>query len=492
MGAEDTKMSDQIPRTTHGVASLRADDPRRAIRRLALPTAIAMSVQTLYNLVDAIWVARLGADPLAAVGLFFPFMFVAIALATGIGVGGGSAVSRSVGANDQDASRAVAAHSVLAVVVAAMLYCVPLALGARGLFVAIGAGSALEPAVSYGRVMFAGMGLVLFSHVAMALLRGEGDARRPMVAMVIGATMNIVLDPILIFEQIGPIPGMGLGVAGAAWASVASMAVSAGLLAWWLLLAGDAYVTPSWSGFRLQRWVVHEIARVGAPASVQHLAMASMMFLFNGMLVALGGTDAVAVFSTGWRVLMVAVLPVMGLTTAVVAVTGAAYGMGDLGRLRRAYLYAVRLGITMEIVAVGVLLTGASPIAAMFTFSGGAASLHEDLVAFLRTVAFFLPAVPLGMCSSGMFQGIRRGVDALAVTLLRTLVLAVPLAYLFGTVVFGDPQGVYVGLVIANLTAGGIGFWWALRTIRQLPGRTRREQESGAPEDPVADVQSAP
>jgi len=454
-------------RPTKGVEILQGD-PKVAIRRLALPTVVAMSAQIIYNLADAYWVAGLGSDALAAVGLFFPFFFVAMALATGVGVGGGSAVSRFVGAKDREGAGLVATHTFVIMVVAAVAFIAPMLAFTRPIFAGFSSGHTLELTVDYARIMFGGSFVLFFSHVALSLLRGEGDVKRPMVAMMAGSVLNIVLDPLFIFDSLGPMPGLGLGVAGAAWASLLSMLVTAFLLFYWLFFRKNTWISLRFRGFRFRRDVLKDILRVGLPSSVQHTAMAVMMMLLNAMLVLVGGTDAVAVFTTGWRVIMIATLPVMGLTTALVAVSGAATGMGDPDRLDKAYMYAIKLGVSLEILSLVALQWLAEPIAAFFTSSPESLQIRPDLVVFLSTVSFFLPAVPLGMCTSGLFQGAGRGSYALIVTLIRTLLLAVPAVYMIGVLWFGDMQGICLGLVVANLTGGSIGFIWARLFIRGL------------------------
>ena len=125
--------------TTRGVRTL-TGNPRSAILRLSLPMILALSVQTLYNFVDAIWVSGIGADALAAVGFFFPFHFMIMAVASGIGVGGGSAVSRYIGAMDRRGAQEIATHSHVLALVIGTAITLPAFLWAPEIFAALGAG----------------------------------------------------------------------------------------------------------------------------------------------------------------------------------------------------------------------------------------------------------------------------------------------------------------------------------------------------------------
>jgi len=156
-------------------------DPKRAILKLSLPMIVAMSVQTLYNLVDAVWVAGLGADALAAIGFAFPFFFAAMALSNGLGIGGGSAISRRIGSQDKEGADNVAVHTIVMMLLTAVLFTIPLFFCAEGLFVMIGAGRTVDLAVAYAQIIFAGSIFLFFTNTANAILRAEGDSRRAMM-----------------------------------------------------------------------------------------------------------------------------------------------------------------------------------------------------------------------------------------------------------------------------------------------------------------------
>ena len=146
---------------TKGVETL-LGDPIKAIITLSLPMIAAMSVQTIYNLVDAIWVSGLGADALAAIGFVFPFFFLAMGLSNGLGVGAGSAISRRIGARDKLGADSVAVHTIVIMLLLAVAFTIPFFAFAHDIFALIGAGKTVGMAVAYGRVIFAGSILIFF------------------------------------------------------------------------------------------------------------------------------------------------------------------------------------------------------------------------------------------------------------------------------------------------------------------------------------------
>ncbi len=458
-----TKQIDMTPKLnnhTKGVETL-LGNPRKAIVKLSIPMIIALSVHTLYTFIDALWVSGLGADALSAVGFFFPFMFMILALATGIGVGGGSAISRRIGANDKSGADLVGAHTFVLMIITSIAISVPLFLAAPSMFTAMGAGPVADVASSYARVLFAGSLVFFFSNIASALMRAEGDVKRAMYAMMLGAGLNIILDPIFIY-------GLDLGVSGAAWATLISLFVSSTFLFRWLFIKKVTFIHISFRRFRFKKVITKDIFRVGIPASVQQMAMAFSMFLLNLIAVKVGGTDGVAVYTTGWRVAMFAILPLLGIATAVTSVTGAAFGAHDYKKLNTAHMYAIKIGLIIEF-SVGLLTFLFAPqIAGLFTLAEETVRIRQDLIIFLRLMCIYYPTSALGILSSSMFQGTGKGIYSLTVTLIRAVVLAVPLAYIYAVFFDIGLEGVWWGIVSGNVIAGFIAIIWARFFIRRL------------------------
>lgn len=445
---------------TRGVRTL-LGDPRRAILRLSLPMIAAMFVQSLYNVADAIWVAGLGSEALAAVGLFFPFMMGMMALATGLGVGGSSAVSRRIGARDKlGAERAALLTLSLGLLISFFFVAgVPLAFR---LFALLGAkGEAARGAAAYARVLFGGAAVLFFANLATALLRGEGDARRAMYAILLGGILNIALDPLFIYA-------FRLGVAGAAWATLASLSASALLLSVWLFFRPTTYLRLSLRKLRWDFPLIWEILAVGVPASLAQLSMSLAMLAVNGILLRVGGERAVAVFGTGWRVVTLGTIPMNGMATGVTAVTAAAFGAGDGGKLRTAYFYAIRLGVLIQLAIASFVALAAPALSLLFTYSPGSAGLRPDLVAFLRWMSLFLPTVPLGMLTSAMFNGVKMGIRALLLTVLRTVVLQALGGWALGVGLGLGERGVWWGIIAANVLMAWVGFAWGRHTVASL------------------------
>lgn len=462
---------------TQGVKTL-LGDPKKAIVKLSIPMIVAMSAHTINNLVDAVWVSGRGPEALSAVGFAFPFLFFAVSIAAGIGVGGGSAISRQIGARNKPGADVLASHTVVITLIASVALTAGMLLFAGPALGLLGAGGVLGLSVTYTRIMFGGAVFLLFTQIAVALLRSEGDANRAMYAMMGGAVLNIVLDPIFIYT-------LDLGVAGAAYASVIAMMVVSVVTFYWLFVEKKTYVSFRFRGFRWDNAALADIAGVGFPVFVSHMSMTLTSFALVSIVASVGGPDGVAVYITGWRVIALALLPMLGVASAVTAVAGAAYGAKDFEKIKASYMYALRLGVLVEsVLAVGTFVFAAQ-ITRVFTWSDQSTRLVDDLVLYLRVTWVVFPTAAFGMLSAGMFQGVGKGLYSLVMTLIRTLIFTVPAAWMCGVLLGRGLMGVWIGMAAGGLLSVPVAFGWAVFHMNKLIEHGQRENIK-----PVLSIQS--
>ena len=192
------------------------------------------------------------------------------------------------------------------------------------------------------------------------------------------------------------------------------------------------------------------------------------MLILNLIAVKAGGTDGVAIFTTGWRVVLFATLPLYGIATAVVSVAGAAFGGKAFKKLDIGYMYAIKIGVVIELVMAVITFILAPQIAWLFTFTQESIRIRADLINFLRIMCIFYPAVSPGMLSSAMFQGTGKGTYSLAVTFTRTILLGIPLAYCFAVILGLQLTGLWWGVVLGNSLGAMIAFTWGRIYVRRL------------------------
>jgi putative MATE family efflux protein len=436
-------------------------DPKKAIIKLSGPMIAAMLLMSTYNIVNAIWVAGLGSDALAAVGFVTPLFMILMGLSNGLGAGVASLISRRIGAKDKVGADNAAIHGLLFVVVLSVVLTIPLMLLTGPIVTLFGAGDTAGLATEYGQIIFLGMALLLFTNVAYAILRAEGDAKRAMYVMGASSILNIILDPILIY-------GAGMGIAGAAWGMIVSLVMTSCVLLYWFFVKRDTYVTIAWREFSYDKKTVRDILGVGLPASVEFFLMSILAIFINGLLVATAGTDAVAVYTAGWRVIFFAIIPMVAISTAVISVAGAAYGARKFENIRVAHTFSITLGIAIALFISALTYIFARQIAVIFTYSADSAHLAPEIAAFLAVMCFFYPFIPPGVMSGAVFQATGRGMASLVMTVLRNLVFIAVFAYLFGIVLGYGEHGVWWGIVAGDILGGTVAFLWARYYISRL------------------------
>lgn len=441
--------------------SMVTGDPKRAIRVLSVPMIISMLLIMSYNLADSIWIAGLGPDALAALGFITPIFMIVIGLGNGLGAGATSLIARSIGAVNKKKADNAAIHSIILTVAVSSVLTVLILVFLSDILLAMGTGSTLDLAMEYGQITFGGLILLIFSSVAAGILRAEGDVKRPMYAMAATAILNIIIDPIFIYS-------FGWGMAGAAWATILSSGISCILMIYWMLIKRDTYVSFSSSDFKADWNVVRDILMVGLPASAESFVMSFLGMALNLILVITGGAAAVAVYTAGWRVVMMAMILPIGIGTAAITVAGAAFGARKYDNLKTALNYSAKLGFVIAI-AVGLLLYIFSGfIAAIFAYSPQTINLAPEIAAFLQVMFLFYIPIPLGITASAVFQGMGKGVTSLILTVLRELAFIALFAYLFAFIFDFGSHGVWWGLVVGSGIGCVLAYIWANIYVNRL------------------------
>ena len=197
----------------------------------------------------------------------------------------------------------------------------------------------------------------------------------------------------------------GWGIAGAAWATVISQALVIMIILYWFFIKKDTFVNLSWKYFKPDLNVIKSILGVGLPASAEFLVMSLVTAILNIILVQVAGTDAVAVYSAGWRVVMMAIIPLVAVGTAVITVSGVAYGAREYQNLRIAHTYSIKVGLAVATLTSIMTFILAPYIAQIFAYSPETKYLAFTIAAFLQVMGVCYVVVPPGIMSSSVFQG---------------------------------------------------------------------------------------
>ena len=201
-------------------------NPKKALLKMSLPLIVSLLISSFYNLIDAAWVSGLGADALAGVGFFTPIFMVLVGFGNGLGAGASFAISKYIGEDDKIKADNASIHSILLDIIISIILTVVLLIFLNPILNVMGAGETIGYATDYGMIILAGSIFIILSNALYGIFRGEGDSKRPMYAMIASAILNIVLDPIFIYN-------FNLGVRGAAIATLVSAIFVILILIYW-------------------------------------------------------------------------------------------------------------------------------------------------------------------------------------------------------------------------------------------------------------------
>ena len=436
-------------------------DPKKAIVKLALPMMLSMLLIMLYNIADSIWVAGLGADALAAIGFITPLFMVLVGLGNGIGAGANSLIARYIGAKNYDQANNAGLHGIVLSVIVSAIFTIII----EGFMVPIlqfmGAGDTIQYAMDYSYIIFGFLFIFVYSGVASAIFRSEGDMRRATIAIAVTAILNIILDPVFIYV-------LNFGISGAAWATVISATMSCLVMSYWIWGKKDLFLDLSPSNFHYESSMMVDTLQVAIPSTLENIVFSALAVIINSMLVLAAGTTAVAVYTASMRIVQLSMIPLIGIGTAVLTVAGVAYGAHNHVNLKTAHSYSIKLGFAVSILLGIIMFVFSTQIATLFSYTEASAALSPQIATAISVLSLFVLAIPHGIMSSMMFQGVGKGIYSLLITLLRSLILETVFAYLFCFIFGWGLPGIYGGVVFGCFVGGTVGYIWAKFFIKKF------------------------
>ncbi|MBR4686579.1 MAG: MATE family efflux transporter [Candidatus Methanomethylophilaceae archaeon] len=430
---------------TEGVKVLLGDQ-RKGVLALSIPIAIALFVQNLNNIVDSFWVSDLGQNAMASLGIVYPVYCILIGIGNGLGIGVSAAIARNIGMKNHDNANGVAAQGLLTTLMISVVLTVFLVITAEPVIVLMGGGEMVEECLSYGLPIYLGSFFIILSGVMSGMLRGEGAARRSMAIQVVGAAINIVLDPIMIFW-------MDMGVAGAAWATVIAFVISSLMAFYWYLNTNSMYVRFERKNFRFSTKLQKEILSVGLPESIELTVMNFFNIFLNIFVVVCAGTAGLAVYTMVWRIGYLTVIPAQAMGGALVAICSAEYGMKEFDMIRDAYRFAIKRSLIMLLALNLVFALLAGVLADVFIRTEDMEFMHDEMVMFTYLMAIFLPPFSMTFVGSSLMQSVEKAGHAMVNTLLRNVFVTI--AYWIVSITVCSLFGIGIALIIVE-SLGGI------------------------------------
>ena len=426
----------------------------RAVVLLAIPMVVEMAMESIFAVTDIFFVSRLGAAPVAAVGLTESMLAIVYALAMGLGTAVTAVVARRIGEKDADSAAHAAAQGVILGVIVALVLGTLGSIFAPQLLAMMGASpDVLGQGTGFARVMLGGEASVILLFLLNAAFRGAGDAAIAMRVLLISNAINIVLGPCLIFG-VGPFPQ--LGVTGAAIATTIGRGTGA-LIAFLTLLSGQHRLRVGLKHFSPDLAQMRSLVRLAGSATFQFvIGTASWIGLVR--IVSLFGSVALAGYTVAIRLLIFALLPAWGLANAAATLVGQNLGAGKPERAERSVWVACQYNLVF-LTALGIIFVAfAPPLTSLF---GNDPDVARVAALGLRLMAIGFPCYAFGMVVMQAFNGAG---DTWTPTWLNFLVFwcwEIPLAWLLAKPLGWGSAGAFAAIPIAFSTlalAGAILF----------------------------------
>ncbi len=423
--------------------------------RMSLPAAVAMIINALYNIVDTIFVGQ-GVGPLAvaALAIAFPIQIIVSSFAQAIGVGSASIASWRLGEQRPDEAAKVVGTAYSAVVIITLVLVVLVVVLMDPILRLFGATERILPfAREYLFYVAGGFFFFSLSMCMSTLIRAEGHARASMTGMIVGAVLNMILDPVFIF-------GLHTGVKGAAIATVISqMAACAYFFSFYL--RKKSFIRISRKDLRVSFGCLKEIALLGFPAFVQSAGMSLLALIINNSLGRYGGDEAIAIYGMVHRLVSLIIFPVLGVAQGLQPIAGYNYGARDFHRVRTGLVTAVLTAFTVSV--FGFLIMELFPQLCIRMFTSDEA-LRVSGSPVIRIMGMFIPLAAIQITGSTFFQSIGKPREAFILGLSRQFLILIPIVLVLPRIM--GVSGIWYAFPLADLVSATLTLGLLLREMR--------------------------
>ena len=421
---------------------------------LSFPIIAANLLQTAYQLVDAFWVGRLGPNAVAAVSISFPVNFLLISLSSGFGFAGAILVAQYAGAKNLKMVNHVATQclvivALMSVVISGLAYWLsPNILHWLGVETVI-----FDDANFFQRIIFLSMvfnfGFIMFQ----SLLRGIGEVRIPLWINALSLGLNFILDPLFIYGW-GPVPAYG--VAGAAYSSMATLALSA-IIGYYILFKGTTQLKITLKAFKFDFPLLKSAFKLGMPSSLEISAKALSLIMLTGIAARIS-TDALAAYGVGARLISIVVILALGLMKGNATLVGQNIGAQRLDRAETTSNYA--MGIAFVVLStIGLLFyVFAEPL--IRTFMDAPDDVTAMAVQFLRICAPSFGFLGVQLALVGTFRGSGNTTESMHFTIIGVWVIQFPFAWYVSGLDSMNEQGLWWSFPVSYVIPALLSYWW--------------------------------
>ena len=434
--------------------------PKKAINKLSIPIIISLLLITFASLIDSLWVSGLGPKPLAAIGFVSPLMLIISSLGNGLGIGANSIISRCIGEEDDDKISNASVHSIILTVCFSILLSLILLPFLNDILIFFGAGEVIAYAYTYSEIIFAGIIFEFTSIVLAAVIRSEGAVNKAMAPLIIASIINIILDPVFIYI-------LNWGIAGAAFTTVFSSALSIIPLSYWIFIKKNTFVKVDFSKYDCDFAIYKDILTVGIPSSVETICICIVTIFINSLLVSIGGVMAVGGYGVAMRILSVLVTPISGIGVANITVVGTAYGAKNKTNITQAFNYSTKITLIIAFITCSFILIFAPDLTHLFAYGEADSNIDDYITHILYILCFAVFTVPLRAVVSNILQAMGKGITSMCFTLLKESMFTA-FAFVFAFYLGLGPDGIYYGMLTGGMIGSLIAFIYVWHYIKKL------------------------
>ncbi len=416
---------------------------QRAIILLAIPMMLEMLMESVFAIVDIFFVARLGADAIATLGMTEAVVTLLYAVAIGLSMAVTALVARRIGEQNPEGAAQVAGQALLVGFVLSAVISVAGCVYAEEILRLMGASEhAIEAHAGYTRVIFGGCGSILFLFLLNGVFRGAGDASIAMRVLWIANGINILLDPCLIFG-LGPFPELGLTGAAVATTTGRSLGVALQL---YYLFGHNTRIALSLRHLVPRCADIRHIVHISSGGIMQYfIATSSWVLLVK--IIATYGSAAVAGYTITIRIIDFFILPAWGLSNAAATLVGQNLGAGRPRRAARFVRYVATYNFAFMLGVAAVFITLPETVVGIFTADP---EIMRHAVSGLRLLSYALGPFAIGLVLNQAFNGAGDTMTPTKINLVTFWCVQIPLAYWLAHDVVGGPEGVFMAILISE------------------------------------------
>ena len=434
---------------------------KKQLFELAWPMLFGMMGMVIFNLVDTFYIGKLGVQQLAAISFTFPVIMFINSLSQGIGIGTSSLISRNIITESRENVKMMASRALLLGAIVVVFFAIFGLLTIRPIFTSLGAkAEILEFILDYMNIWFLGVPFVVIPMIGNNIVRATGDTFLPGMLMVSSGLVNIILDPLLIFGY-GPFPEMG--IRGAALATVIARSTSL-IFILIVLIKREKLLTLHFGRLKHIFSTWKDVLYVAGPASLGMLITPISIGLITRIIAGFG-KEAVAAFGVASRIEMFALMVIGSLGSVLIIFIGQNISKKLFDRIFKSLDYAWKFSMIWGILVFVLLIFFGKAVASLFT--------DDLLVIEITKKYFYIVGASYGfqglvMLSTASYNGINKPYPSAIFSIIRMLVLYVPLAWI-GSRIFGI-DGVFWAGLIANVIIGIVSFLFLYKTINKIRG----------------------